>query len=329
MNAPRILVIRFGRLGDLILTAAATRELKRAYPDSPIDFVVRRSLAEVVELLPGVDRVIPLDSGGVGAVIALRAAELAGQYEIVLDLQGNLKSRVLTMVAGVAGGSLSARYPKQTFSRRMLVWGKGRPSPGEPVWRRYLRGVEKTGVRVAHDRPAIRQVKDVGISGAIALAPGAGRETKRWPADRFAEVVRRISAELHAPIVLLGSGAEGKLLRRIASECDTPVEIAAGGSIERAAALLRDAVVLVTNDSGLLHLAESTGTPVIALFGPTVTGFGFAPCHPASLVLQRDLPCRPCSLHGGDRCPAAKMEHACMTEIRPDHVVKAIGGFVK
>lgn len=329
MNAPRILVIRFGRLGDVILTAAATRELSRAYPGYSIDFVVRQSLAEAAELLPGVTRVIPLASGSLAAVAALRAGPLAGQYEIVLDLQGNLKSRLLAFITGAAGRSQSASYPKHTLRRRMLVWGRGRSFEGEPVWRRYLHGVEKTGVRVVHDPPRIRPVKATGFPGAVAFAPGAGRETKRWPADRFAEAARRVAAEFDLPVILLGSAGEKKLLEGIASACGVDVRIAAGGTIEKAAAVLRDAAVLVTNDSGLLHLAESAGTPVIALFGPTVAGFGFAPSHPASIVLESDISCRPCSLHGGDNCPIPAKGHACMKEIEPDHVVNAVAGFVK
>ena len=79
---------------------------------------------------------------------------------------------------------------------------------------------------------------------------------------------------------------------------------------------------LVTNDSGLMHLAAAVGTPVVALFGPTVTEFGFAPAGPGHQVLERPLDCRPCSVHGTERCPRGHFR--CMKETAPEEVLAAL-----
>ncbi len=325
MEAPTILVIRFGQLGDVILTAAATRELRRVWPDSRIDFVVRQSLAGAAAILPGVSRVLPLPTGGIADVFALRGGALADRYDYVIDLQGNLKSRLLALIAG---GAMTVGYPKDIFRRRLLVWRKGGKVESVPVWSRYLDAVERTGIRTVREPPRVSVAAGSGIPGAVAFAPGAGRETKRWPGERFGGAARESSRRFGRPVLFLGSAAEKDMLESVSSGCGGGATLSAGEPIERTASYLRDAAVLVTNDSGLLHLAESVGTPVIAIFGPTTAGFGFAPSHPSSVLLERDLPCRPCSLHGGRACPVSSRKHACMTEIDVDQVVNAIGHFV-
>ncbi len=328
MNEATILVIRFGRLGDVILAAAASRELRKAFPRSRIDFLVNRAFAGAAALLPGVDRVVPFSGKTPADMVALRHRTLLDRYDLVIDLQGNAKSVFFSILSGPGK---RCRAPKETLRRRYLVWRRkgGGTVDGTPVWRRYLRAVEDAGAAAAATAPRIREVSEQGIAGAVAFAPGAGRATKRWPEESFAEAARLVRGRFDVPVLFLGSAEEEAMLTRISRRCGNGNVVFAGESMSKTAALLRDAAVLVTNDSGLLHLSEAAGTPVVALFGPTVAAFGFAPAHRRSIVLERDIPCRPCSLHGSIACPLPGSSHECLAKIQADVVVSAVERFVK
>jgi ADP-heptose:LPS heptosyltransferase len=105
------------------------------------------------------------------------------------------------------------------------------------------------------------------------------------------------------------------------------VSLVGGTDLTGLAALLKRARVVIANDSGPAHLAAAVGTPVVALFGPTHEAFGFVPCGPAVRVISRDLPCRPCSVHGGTRCPRGR--RACLDDIAPAEVLAAARGLLR
>ncbi|MBN1825940.1 MAG: glycosyltransferase family 9 protein [Candidatus Eisenbacteria bacterium] len=322
MSRPRsFLVIRWGRLGDLVLAAAATRELRSAFPEAAIHFAVKEELAGMAELLPGVDRVLPFGGGGAGALLRYARSLPERRYDRVVDLQGNTRSRWLALLTGPGR---TVRYPRLTMRRRALVrWKRGKGEHSRPVWDRYLDAVERLGTAVRRDPPRLLPVEEKGTPGAVLFAPGAGRATKRWPAERFAETARRIGRESGRPILLLGSEGEKPLLERVAAGAGGGARVLAGIPFRSTVAHLRDGALLITNDSGPMHVAGAVGTPVIALFGPTVPELGFGPAGEKDVVLSLDLECRPCSLHGGDRCPLPDRSHTCMTGLDADRVVEA------
>jgi ADP-heptose:LPS heptosyltransferase len=147
------------------------------------------------------------------------------------------------------------------------------------------------------------------------LAPGAQHATKCWPAAHWRALAHRLAAEGK---IVAGTGAahERALLD------GAPVIDAFGAPLDVTAALLARAKVVVANDSGLLHLASAAGAPVVGLYGPTVRALGFHPYQARGTVLERPLPCRPCSAHGGAACPRG--HHRCLADITPDHVLAAI-----
>jgi heptosyltransferase II len=154
--------------------------------------------------------------------------------------------------------------------------------------------------------------------GFVALAPGSVWATKRWgkyPA---------LAEALDVPVVVIGGPDERALGETVAAAIPSRAVNAAGAlPLRISAALLGRAGVLVTNDSAPLHMAQATGTPTVALFGPTVTAFGFGPRGPQDLVLEVDgLPCRPCSAHGPQRCPL--VHHRCMQDLELARVIAAV-----
>jgi heptosyltransferase-2 len=152
----------------------------------------------------------------------------------------------------------------------------------------------------------------------IALAPGSIWGTKRWP--YYAE----LAAGLDRPCVVVGGVDDRWLADAIVASAPGRTVSAAGElNLRGSAALIQRAAVLVTNDSAPLHLATAVGTPVVALFGPTVPGFGFGPRGPGDVTLGRDgLACRPCSKHGPETCPLG--HHRCMRELAVETVAAAL-----
>ncbi|NNE10208.1 MAG: glycosyltransferase family 9 protein, partial [Gemmatimonadetes bacterium] len=216
-------------------------------------------------------------------------------------------------------------YPKDTVRRRILVWFKRGRGKGEPVWRRYLAPLEKAGVTPAYSPPALLPVSGRGVPGAIVLAPGAGRPTKQWPASKFAKLAHILLEEFpDRSLVLAGGPGEDALIARIDPGGTERVQALVGAPFSGLAAHLRDAALVISNDSGILHFAEAVGTPVIALFGPTTKELGFAPAGTRSTRIEKDLACRPCSLHGSDTCPLPDRSHRCMEDISVEEVLAAV-----
>jgi heptosyltransferase-2 len=154
---------------------------------------------------------------------------------------------------------------------------------------------------------------------AVVIAPGAGRDTKRWPEERFAEVAARLAADGHR-VLLVGSAAERELLERVARASNPPrIEVHAVADLGDLPAVVSRGSVALVNDSGMLHVAEACGLPVVALFGPTHPRLGFAPLHPRSVTVSTELSCRPCDLHGPRRCP--KRHHRCLRDIPVERVL--------
>jgi heptosyltransferase-2 len=147
-----------------------------------------------------------------------------------------------------------------------------------------------------------------------ALAPGSVWATKRWPGERFAELARRLITETGAQIYLIGGQSDAELCARLAREIgDACINTAGKLTLRQSADLLDRCQILVSNDSAPTHLGVATRCNVITIFGPTVPAFGFAPFGDGHLVVEKNLPCRPCSSHGSKRCPIGT--HACMLEI--------------
>jgi heptosyltransferase-2 len=156
----------------------------------------------------------------------------------------------------------------------------------------------------------------------IAVAPGAAHFTKRWPAHHWTALVRRL-VENGNDIVVVGAPEDREVAATVAEAGgDRAVSAAGVFDLPGSAAVLKRARALVSGDTGVMHMASAVGTPVVALFGPTVEPFGFFPYHAKATVLQRDLYCRPCTAHGGPRCP--EVHHRCLQDVTPEDVLEAL-----
>ncbi len=337
----KILILRFSSMGDVILTLPILKLLREHFPLSTIEFLTKQPYAPLMERCSGLDRVVVVTrQDSLGTLIRRVKQE---KYDCVLDLQGNWKSRVLSWSSGA---KFRAQYPRQSLARRWLSWQKLFQAKGaDPVALRYAATLKKIGVKASfldvqekgtslevsrQDQAEARTLFKInGVKGGkvLVLAPGAKWPVKRWPAEYFSEVARAYR-EKGWNVVVVGSEEERGLAARVCGQAGAfMVNLAGQTPLPLLAAVLQKAKLGVSNDSGIMHLALAVGTPTVALFGPTHYGLGFRPWQSQCRVLEKDLFCRPCSLHGRRACYLKT--HQCLRSILPQEVIEAGMGLGK
>lgn len=156
----------------------------------------------------------------------------------------------------------------------------------------------------------------------IALHPGGGEKIapKRWPAERFARLIDLISSRYRCNFVIMGGDNELDIAKEVAKKASAPVIMAVGGTLGQAAELLRHCNIFLGNDTGLMHIAEAVGTPVVALFGPTAY-YHFGPYGRQHEIIRKNLPCSPCYNYKPVSC-----EHRqCLLNITSEEVAEVLG----
>ncbi len=339
MHEPaKILLLRLSSIGDIVLTTPLIRALRRSFPQARIDFVVKTNFAELVAHNPHLNTVhrVNAEAGWLGLVQLGRHLR-SMRYDAVLDLHRNFRTSFLTRICSA---SFVGRYQKPLVRRWLFVKFKAATMQQiPPVYLRYFDAAESLKVQdegggtelfwnEAHETEARKVLQRAGWNEQqplLCLAPGAGYFTKRWPVEYFAEIARQLQARrADFSVAILGSAQDYELGKFIRAQCERPIlDLTGQCSVLATAAILKRSRLLLANDSGLMHIAEAVGTPVIALFGSTTRELGFFPQRASSLVIEHEaLSCRPCSHLGYQACPAGHFR--CMKELTPQTVFREI-----
>lgn len=322
MPGPHLL-IQTAHLGDAVLTLPLLVALAERH--GPVDVL---TTPEALPLLRGqapVGELIPYDKHGrdrgVGGMWRMARRLAQGRYRTAWLPHRSFRTGMLARLAGIPerigyGGSAGRLW----YTSRVPL-----PATGHQVARlAALAGATPAPPPWFTLAPEAIAEAEAWLAGAavpdrfIVLAPGARWHTKRWPG--FVE----LAASLTDPVVVVGGPGDREVGEAIVRAAGGRAANAAGVlSLPGSAALIARSRLLVSNDSLPLHLASGLGRPVVAIFGPTVPGFGFGPLGPADRVVEHEgLPCRPCSPHGPMRCPLG--HHRCMREIGAPAVVAAV-----
>ncbi len=318
------LVIQTAFLGDVVLTTGLLTHLASRF--GPVDILVTPGAIPLVETHPAVRQALTYDKKG-------RDRGLGGWWRLVRTLRErryaravlphrSIRSAALAFAAGIpirigfAGSPGALLYthrvdrPEDAHEAERLL-ALGQPDPGATAALQVA--LTDDDRATAYAWLAARGIGD----GFIAMAPGSIWGTKRWP--YYPELIKRLPGR----VVVIGGPADRELAQTLVDAAPDRVADATGAmSLRESAALIERAQLLITNDSAPLHLASALGTPTVAIFGPTVPAFGFGPRAPEAALIERELDCRPCSLHGPARCPLG--HHRCMREIPADSVRDAI-----
>jgi heptosyltransferase-2 len=330
----RILVVRLSSLGDVVLTSSLLRSLAEHFPAAGIDFLVRDDLVEIATALPGVQRVIAVPRrAGAGLLVGLSRRLARGGYAHVFDVHHSLRSRLLT--SGLRR-QLRPGFTKQELPRWMLVQMHrdvyARFGGARPLRVRMLEPLRRMGFTThLHDTHLVlpsaavvqadRALAAAGIRPPeheiVGIAPGARWASKRWPVDRFAALVELLARDAARRFVLVGNAGESGLGASVAAVApQRSLDLCGALDVLGTAAVLARCRLLVTNDSGLMHVCEAVGRPVLAFFGSTSPQFGYAPYRPESLFLHQPPRCNPCSKNGSRPCHRPR--HVCMENISVD-----------
>jgi len=339
--AGRVLLAQTSFLGDVVLSTALARVIRAARPDWEVWWVVR---PEAVPLLtPGFPavRVIPFDKrrndGGLAGLLRLGARLEVLGFDAAVGVQRSLRTAALLARAriplrvGHAGSPGAWLYHRRIASRaghardRLvgLAQGLGIELPVEAPSPHL--DVDRAAAERVAARLAAAGVTDGGA--LLVVAPGSAWATKQWPAERFGEAAARLAEAEGARVVVIGTARDRGLAQRIAGRVaahgGAPIVDATGETtIADAVAWIARARLTLANDSAPAHIAAALGRPVVTLFGPTVPAQGFAPVGRRVRIVERTLGCRPCSRHGGVRCPIGT--HECLAEL-PAADVEAAG----
>lgn len=318
----RAAVIQTAFLGDAVLTTPLIELL--AAEHGPVDVVTTPEATPLFETLPTVDRVVTFDKRGAhrglrGIRLVARSLTTRGLGYAYLPHQ-SLRSALIARLAGI-----EHRIGFRTSAARWLYTDRRAGSGDHEIERlcsltRGERFPQPCVSVTPHDaREADEALARAGIGrDFVVIAPGSRQPTKRWPyypalADRLTKTV---------DVVVLGDENDYRTCRHIVADRHRAANLAGTLSIRASAVVIHRAHIVICNDSVALHLAGAMGTPVLAIFGPTDPSLGFGPRGTQDLTLGvRHLPCRPCSLHGGRRCPLH--HHKCMVDLAVDTVADA------
>ncbi|MCX6134616.1 MAG: lipopolysaccharide heptosyltransferase II [Ignavibacteriales bacterium] len=336
-TSSKTLVIRFSSIGDIVLSTPLLRVLRARFPQGQIDYVTRTEYAELVRSNQNLNHTYEFDARErFDGLRALKKKIRDEQYDLIVDIHDSLRSKYLRSLRGPRRLVVN----KRVFERSMLVnLKKNLYKEIVSVVDRYIEPLNDLGV--TNDGKGLElHIPDeilFGVSGKIAtlklnrfekvvgLCPGARHFTKRWPADRFARVGAACAQKLDAKILLFGGAADTAVCNQIVWDINNQAGAERATSLCGQLGLLETAAamefcdVIVTNDTGLMHIAAAMHKKIVAVFGSTVKEFGFFPSDPRAVVLDTSgLACRPCSHIGRSECP--EKHFRCMTEIDPDNV---------
>lgn len=312
----KILIVRFSSIGDVVLTTPVVRCVKQQLNDVELHFVTKKSFRTVLEGNPNIDKIHTIEKSIDEVITDLKREK----YDVVIDLHNNVRTLSLKRKLGAK----SYTFPKINFRKFLLTAFKINRMPKLHVVDRYFKTVEPLGVKndllpCDFFLTAADEV-DLGgygleANGFVAVAMGAQFATKQMPLDLMAKALEPINI----PIVLLGgpmdeerSSTLVKVLNR-----ENCIDFCGKLSLRQSAYMTKTARVILTGDTGLMHIASCFETPIVSVWGNTVPDFGmytYAPSKPEIFSNHEvlGLPCRPCSKIGYQSCP--KKHFKCMLD---------------
>ncbi|MEO7192882.1 MAG: glycosyltransferase family 9 protein [Vicinamibacterales bacterium] len=312
----RVLLLRLERIGDLLMTLDALRDACEAWPDARIDLAVGAWNRDLAALIPGMSRVHTLsvpwlarhEAADPWPTLVGRARRWRREhYDVVVNFEPDVRTNFL---AWLTGAPVRVGYSSGGGGSFLTDAVPYRPSAHVSLNAReaVARAVGTASVSRLSGRPAVRleipePVREqararLGASRPlVGLHVSGGRQSKQWHLERFAAVGRELASAARATIVLTGAPADAAMVAEVARHLhDLPVINATGSlTLIELAALLEQLDLLVSSDTGPMHMAGAVGTPVVALFGPSDPS-RYGPIGSPSRVLRVSLPCSPCGM---------------------------------
>ncbi len=319
----KILVVRFSSIGDIVLTTPVLRCIKKQLPQAQLHFVTKAAFARVLQGNPYIDKLIVIEKEITEVLTELKDES----YTHIIDLHNNLRSKRLKM----ALRAKAEAFNKRNVDKWLLVNLKLDKMPKTHIVDRYFEAAQKLlpikndGLGLDYFIPEADHVPISALpanyaKGYVALVIAATYFTKRIPPDKLIHLCQK----LQLPIVLMGGAAELPLANLVAEAVGDKVFNACGKfNINQSASLVKQAKVVITPDTGLMHIAAAFNKKVLSVWGNTVPEFGMVPYKPidsSEIFEVRGLGCRPCTKLGYNHCP--KGHFKCMNNINWDSLAE-------
>lgn len=329
----KLLLIRFSSFGDVTQTLSVVGAFARHFPGSEIHWVTRQEFGPLIETHPDLTKVWTLKrQDGFLGLVRLALLLRKEHYTHVYDAHNNLRSHLLCWFLRCHWSRPQFLRKSQKRWKRFLLfqfrinlfeqpfsgqrdlleplqaWGISKVSPAAPQFFTSLQALAEIEKRS----------QNWNLKEWICLAPSAAFPLKRWPISHWRNLIQLLPKE---KFIILG-GPEDHFLKEISKGFENQVHLQMGScSFQESAAWIQKSKALISNDTGLLHVAEQLGHPTLALMGPAP--FGFPSRTQTTTILQKNLDCRPCSKHGQGPCTNPDF-HACMQTILPEDVLQTL-----
>lgn len=312
-----MLIVRFSSIGDIVLTTPVLKGIREQLPNVEVHYLTKRPFFQLLDLNPNIDKIHLIESSIDEVIPALKEEG----YDHIIDLHHNVRTKALKMKLGIKMTS----FPKLNLQKWLLVNLKWNKMPKVHIVDRYFDAVKELGVK-NRSYPIeffIRKENNVDIQSRFGLEPGsyisvaigAQFATKRMPE----ELLFRMLNEIDDPVVIVGGKEDEEAAKKLADRLDKQNVISAAGhfNIGQSASIVQQSSKVLTNDTGMMHIAAAFELPIISVWGNTVPEFGMFPYRPSkkdsyTIHEVKGLNCRPCSKIGFDKCP--KGHFKCMLD---------------
>ncbi len=327
----KFLILRFSSIGDIVLTTPVIRCLKKQLPNTTIHYATKLAYSSIVESNPYISKVLILRD----SMEELLAAIALENYDGIIDLHNNLRT---LQIKKHFKKKPATTFKKLNIEKWLLTNLKINRLPNVHIVDRYMHTVEHLNVKndgqgLDYFIPETDKIKQADIptshfAGFIGIVIGAAHATKQMPTHKLME----LCAAIKHPIILLGGKADYLTGKAIAEQDTFKIYNACGKfSLHESADIVRQSKFVISNDTGLMHIAAAFKKPIISLWGNTVPSFGMTPYYGNYNVNNaifeiKNLWCRPCSKIGYNTCP--KQHFKCMELINVNDIVTTVQNFL-
>ena len=313
----KILIIRFSSIGDIVLTSPLLRAIKQQKPQIEIHYLTKKVYADVLVHNPHIDKLFLLEQDVKGVIKQLRKEK----YDHIIDLHKNLRTIRIKKDLGVPTTS----YEKLNWEKFLLVTFKINNLPKVHIVDRYFETLHK--LKIKNDGKGLeyysgleneKTIKGLPIAISdeyVVLVVGGTYFTKQIPLEKILEIIQLVQK----PLVLLGGPKDVEIAKEVIEKSEKEIFSAVGiSNINESAEIIRRSKLVITGDTGLMHIAAAYQKKIYSIWGNTVPEFGMTPYMPEhperSEILEiKSLKCRPCSKLGHNTCPQSHFD--CMLKI--------------
>ncbi len=334
MGQKKILILRFSSFGDVTQCLSVPTRLAETFPEASIHWAIRSDLLSLLENHPHIHKVWALPrKSSFWDLLKLAQTLNQEKFTHVYDAHNSTRSLFISFYLKWINFEISIVRKSQKRWKRFLLFNFRKNTYQMPFsgQRDLLEPLAKWGIsnqlpsapQLFLSNEELENVKSfLPDKPFVALAPSAAFELKRWPLEHWKELVKTADQQ---NFVLLGGPDDHFIdeIRKIAP--DRILNLAGKTNLRQTSAVVKLSLALIANDTGVLHTAEQQGHPCIALMGPAPFGF---PSRSTTLILERNLKCRPCSKHGQKPCYNSNF-HECLTSITPEEVLMHLHAKIK